>query len=194
MSVLPASAPPRTSAPPNEATLHEAALRHLARYSATEAGLLRVLGRRVDRWARAASLPPEVVALQAAAAKQAARAVVARLAASGAVNDALFAASRARSLHRAGRSRRAIAAHLQARGVDPALATPPDDPARELDAALLYAARRRMGPFRALPDPAQRAKDLGRLARAGFPAAIANQVLEIPAEQAEALLLQARRQ
>ena len=39
---------------PGPAQLHEAALRHLARFAATEAGLIRVLDRRVQRWARLA--------------------------------------------------------------------------------------------------------------------------------------------
>ena len=176
-------------APPSETSLHDAALRHLARYSATRAGLLRVLTRRVERWARAADAPGEAVA----AARQVAAAVVARLATSGVVDDALFAASRARSLHRAGRSHRAIAAHLQARGVSPELAaTLPADPAHELAAALLYASRRRMGPFRDPPDPALRPRDLARLARAGFAASTARQLLAMPTDQAEHGLLAAR--
>jgi len=40
--------------PPNAARLREAALAHLARFAATEAGLRRVLERRIARWARAA--------------------------------------------------------------------------------------------------------------------------------------------
>ena len=43
--------------PPDEARLHEAALTHIARYATTRAGLLRVLDRRIDRWARAAEAP-----------------------------------------------------------------------------------------------------------------------------------------
>ena len=39
--------------PPDDAALHDAALAHLARYATTEANLRRVLGRRIDRWARA---------------------------------------------------------------------------------------------------------------------------------------------
>ncbi len=191
--------PPKPAGPaPDAASLRQAALTYLTRYSATQTGLLRVLGRRIDRWARVAEAPPEA----AAAAKAAARGVVAHLASIGAVDDALFAAGRARSLHRAGRSRRAIAAHLQAKGVPPDLASPPDDPAAELAAAVLYASRRRMGPFRPSPsepvsgeaaDPARRMRELGRLARAGFPATIAGRVLDLPPEEAEALLLEARR-
>ncbi len=196
---------PPPGPPPDEPALRQAALNHLARYAATQAGLLRVLGRRVQRWARAAESEAggeaDAVAAAAAAAMDAARAVVARLAAVGAVDDAAFAAGRARSLRRAGRSGRAIAAHLQAKGVPPELAAAPDDPAAELAAALLYARRRRMGPFRHLVDlagedpdrdPGQRARDLARLARAGFSAAVAIQALDLPPEDAEALVLAAR--
>ncbi len=175
--------------PPDEAALREAALSYLARYSATQASLLRVLSRRVTRWARAADAPAEATE----APMQAARAVVARLVAAGAVDDAAFAAGRARTLRRAGRSSRAIAAHLYAKGVQPDAATLPDDPAAELAAALLYAARRRMGPFRPEPDQAERPRDLARLARAGFPAATAHAALALSADEAEALLHEARR-
>ncbi len=181
--------PPKPGPVPDEDRLRQAALTHLARYSTTQAGLLRVLTRRVQRWARGSEAAPETVA----ACLDAARGVVARLAAMGAVDDAAFAAGRARSLHRAGRSRRAIAAHLQGKGVPAALATVPDDPVAELAAALLYAHRRRMGPFRPDPDPMQRPRDLGRLARAGFPADIARRALDLPVGEAQALLLAARR-
>ncbi len=185
---------PEAGPPPDEATLREAALSYLARYSATQVSLLRVLNRRVARWARATGATAEATAAPLAAA----RAVVARLATVGAVDDAAFAAGRARALHRAGRSRRAIAAHLQAKGVPASLATPPEDPKAELAAALLYCGRRRMGPFRPAADPPEpradeRLRDLARLARAGFPAAVAQRVLRLDHDQAEALLLEARR-
>ena len=185
--------------PPDEAALREAALTYLARYSATQTGLLRVLNRRIARWARAADAPAEATQAPLAAA----RSVVARLAALGVVNDAAFAEGRARALQRAGRSRRAIAAHLQAKGVPASLAMPPDDPAAELAAALLYSSRRRMGPFRrasiatgsdaAAPEPDARQRDLARLARAGFPASVAGRALDLSADEAETLLLAARR-
>ena len=106
------------NAPPTEASLHEAALSHLARYATTQAGLVRVLDRRIERWARAAAADGEAVQ----AAKRMARAVATRLAASGTVDDAGFAASRAGRLVRSGHSRRAVAAHLAARGIAAATA------------------------------------------------------------------------
>ncbi len=187
-----ASIPP-PGPPPDERSLHEAALRYLTRYAATQAGLMRVLARRVERWAHAAAAEPEAVA----AAKRAAQAVVARLVAAGAVDDAAFAAGRARSLARAGRSRRAIAAHLAAKGVPAALtAALPDDPEAEFTAALAYARRRRMGPFRTetgpVPDPTQAQRDLARMARAGFTQDVAIRVLRMDPAAAEALVLRSR--
>ncbi|MDR3539042.1 MAG: RecX family transcriptional regulator [Acetobacteraceae bacterium] len=185
--------------PPDETSLRDAALAHLARYAATEAGLRRVLQRRIERWARAAEVGAdrETVAELAATASAIAGAVVARLAAAGAVSDAEFAASRARSLTRAGRSRRAIAAHLAAKGVDTELArsAAPDDPDTELAAALSLARRRRIGPFRAADtaDEAVHRKELGILARAGFVQALAAQALAMDPAEAEDRVLALRR-
>jgi len=149
--------------PPDAASLHDAALNYLARYAATEVGLRRVLERRVERWARMASgsgADRDAVATQSAAAKQLVREVVSRLVAAAAVNDVTFAQSRSRSLVRAGRSRRAVVAHLAAKGVDSeaARAALPEDAESELAAALVLARRRRIGPFRQGPevDPAKR--------------------------------------
>lgn len=187
-------------AAPDEASLHEAALAYLARYTATEAGLRRVLERRVERWARTAAADAadrEAIAVQVEAARRATGQVVARLAAVGAVSDAAFAESRARSLVRAGRSRQAVATHLAAKGVDPALArgAVPDDPQTELAAALALARRRRIGPFRhgGEPDAAGRRRELAVLARAGFPHAVASLALAMPEEEAEALVAALRR-
>ena len=109
---------------PDAAGLHDAALDYLAHYAATEAVLRRVLERRIDRWARRAAVASdaETIAVQAAAARALVHDVIARLVAAGAVNDAAYAESRARSLLRSGRSRRAAAAHLAAKGVDAATA------------------------------------------------------------------------
>lgn len=185
--------------PPDAARLRDAALAHLARYAATEAGLTRVLQRRIDRWARAAEAQGErdSVAEQASAAMAQARAVVARLAEAGAVSDAVFAASRARTLVRAGRSRRAVTAHLAAKGVAVELAREavPDDAETELAAALTLARRRRLGPFRAgeAADEAMRRKELAALARAGFSQAVACQALGMDPAEAEERVLALRR-
>jgi regulatory protein len=169
-------------------------LRHLARYAATAAGLTRVLDRRIARWAAA---PQDTERAEteaaAAAARAAARLVVARLVEAGAIDDAGFAAARAARLARSGRSRRAVAANLAARGIDAdtaqaALAGTPD----ELGAALVHARRRRIGPVRAGTadiDADARRRELGMLARAGFPHDVASRALAMPPEEAQAMVM-----
>lgn len=190
--------------PPSQNALHAAALAHLARFAATEAGLLRVLGRRVDRWARRAAeagTDASAVATAAAAARVAAAEVARRLTSAGAVDDAAFAAARVRRLLRGGRSRRAIAAHLGAKGVDRATAAAalPDDPETEVDAALAYLRRRRMGAFASPPGSSDGATEvaarlaarlaaLAALARAGFNRDAAEAALGLDAETATARL------
>ena len=76
------ASPPPDAAAPDGGSLHQAALNHLARYATTQAGLRRVLLRRIDRWAR---LQPDAEAAAPAiqAARQAADAVISRLAERG---------------------------------------------------------------------------------------------------------------
>jgi regulatory protein len=177
--------PPPT---PTETLLHDAALTHLARYGATQAGLLRVLDRRIARWVASQAGDGE----QAAAFRQAARRVVAKLAESGAVNDAAFAQARVRSLRRNGKSGRAIGAHLAAKGVSQDLAaglTGTDD----LGAAAIHLRRRRLGPFRtkdASPETGKR--ELAALARAGFAHPVASAALRLTRDEADALIIQYR--
>jgi regulatory protein len=170
--------------------LREAALQHLGRYATTSAGLLRVLDRQIQRWA--ALTAPEADA--ATALRAAARAIVADLQAQGLVDDAAFADMRARRLIRSGHSRRAVAAHLAARGVDRQTlqaVIPAED---DLAAALAAASRRRIGPFRATPPNAQlRQKDLAALARAGFDRYVSERALDLSRPEAEALVLQLKR-
>lgn len=173
--------------PPDARALHEAALAHLSRFAATEAGLVAVLDRRIGRWARAAELEPEQVQAAVVAARAAAREVARRLVSAGAVDDAAFAAARARRLARGGRSRRAIAAHLAAKGVkaDAAAEVLPED---DLPAALAMVRRRRFGAFGPPADEVQYRKQLAVLARAGFGAATAGRALEMSRADAEDLL------
>ncbi|MFL5282719.1 MAG: regulatory protein RecX [Rhodopila sp.] len=180
------------SSPPDAGSLYQAALTYLARYAATEAGLRRVLDRRIDRWARSV-VDREGVAELVAAARQAARAVVAKLAAAGAVSDTAFAESRARSLVHAGRSRRAAVAQLAAKGVDTDLAQAvlPEDPDTELAAALVLTRKRRIGPFRT-SDQADRQREIGVLARAGFAMSVAERALDTDPDAAEAAIRRLR--
>ena len=178
----------KAPAVPDEADLHEAALRYLTRYAASVAGVVRVLDRRVARWARLAGGEAE----QVAAGRRAARVVAARLAAAGVLDDGAFATARAKTLARAGKSRRAISAHLAARGVDHAAvrAVLPGGEAQDFVAAVATMRRRRIGPFRATEEVEQDRfrRELGMLARAGFAERLARAALALPREEAEAML------
>lgn len=181
---------------PEAGSLYQAALNHLARYAATEAGLRKVLMRRIDRWAR---LQPDADVAESAvqAARSAVDGVVKRLAAAGAVSDAAFAENRARGLVRAGQSKRSVQMRLVAKGVAPELArtAAETDPETELSAALVLVRKRRIGPYRATEeaDATIRMKELALLARAGFPRDIAECALNTDRDEAESRILELRR-
>jgi regulatory protein len=167
-------------------SLREAALRHLARYATTRANLVRVLNRRIARWAAQYNQNDEIVGL-----RQVAQELVDSLAAEGLVNDDAYAAIRSRRLLRAGRSRRAVAADLATRGVSGQAIS--DE--TELAAALITARRRRIGPFRVAPtDTDGLRRETAMLARAGFSRDVVRAALQMDTAQAEALVLRLKRE
>ena len=178
--------------PPDAVSLKEAALHYLARYATTEAGLRFVLNRRIDRWARL-SRDREDVPERVAIAKAAIPAIVARMVALSLVDDAAFAESRVHGLSLAGKSRRAIAARLAAKGInaEQVRAVLPEDAETELISALILARKRRLGPFRKT-DEADRNKEFATLARAGFSRDIASRALGMRFEDAEEAIIAAR--
>lgn len=170
--------------PPNDSNLYEAALNHLARYPSTEASIARLLTKRVQKWARLQAGPDTTPdEAEAAAAKRAISAVIARLKAEGVLNDAAFALAREKRLRREGKSRLYAIAHLAAKGVAPSTAKTllPEDPDRELAAACAYLRRRRAGPFGDAPE----LKTLAAMARAGFTQSTATQALRMDKDEAE---------
>lgn len=183
-------------AAPDSSSLYQAALNYLARYAATEAGLRRVLMRRIDNWARqqpdAEAAEPGLRTARAAVAP-----IIQRLSAAGALNDTAFAESRARGLVRGGQSSRAIQTKLIAKGVAPELArlVAETDTETALAAALVLARKRRIGPFRISDDAddATRTREMGVMARAGFSREISEQALATDRETAEARIFELRR-
>lgn len=166
---------PRRATPKS---LENAARYHLARFATSAENLRRVLMRRVERSARLHETGTEEGAAAVAE-------IVARFAASGLIDDAVYAQGRALSLFRRGASRRKIRFTLAQKGVGDeeietalaSLAHQSGDP--ELAAALTLARRRRLGPYRAPDDREERRqKDLAVLARAGFGYQIARRVIE----------------
>ena len=189
-------APP---APTREA-LHEAALGYLAKSAATASSVRKTLERRITSWAKKAEKAggdAEAIGADVARAKEAAALVLERLREVGLVDDAKFAAARARSLSRGGRSRRAITAHLTARGVSSTLVREavPQDRGTELDAAIAFARKKRLGPFARPRDEdedvsaderrAAKRKALGAMARAGFDFDVSERALAMDLDTAE---------
>lgn len=181
---------------PDAGSLYQAALNHLARYAATEAGLRQVLLRRIDRWVRAQP-DPDAVEGVVAASRAAVETVIKRLRDAGAISDAEFAESRARSLTRAGQSPRSIQMKLVAKGIrtDVARSASDTDADTVLAAALVLARKRRIGPYRSAEaaDQAARTKELGMMARAGFSRDVAERALSTERDEAERRIFDLRR-
>ncbi len=157
----------------------------------------RVLLRRIDRWARAQTDPDASRTDPLRAARGAVDEVVRRLAEAGAISDAHFAESRARSLVRSGQSNRSIQMRLVAKGVAPTwrVRCRPRTRRRSWRRHLVLARKRRIGPYRVAEDvdAAVRFKEMALLARAGFSRDIARQALETSREDAEARIFELRR-
>lgn len=168
---------PRKATPEH---LANAARYYLERFATSEANLRQVLMRRVLRSARHHGTDAE----EGAAVVED---LIVRFRKAGLLNDAVYAEGRARALHRRGASPRKIRLSLRQKGVgDDDIAAALDavreetgDPA--LSAAINLARRRRLGPYRADADRAERReKDLAALARAGFGYDTARTVIEAP--------------
>jgi regulatory protein len=174
--------PPRPRRHPpaiDDSALERSALSYLERFAASSGRLRQVLLRRIKR--------AEMLGIdraEADAARPRVEALIARLLASGILDDRRFAEAQAESLQRRGTSRRHIRQRLAAKGldrgfVDDALgAIDPEGETSELASACVLARRRRLGPYRAAGTRRDfRQKDLAALARAGFSLDVARQVL-----------------
>ena len=110
--------------------------------------------------------------------------LVERYCGSGVLDDARFAKNLAPQLTRRGKSSRVISQKLALRGVPSEVASElmttrrQDEPGAELDAALAYVRKRRLGPYRPAEKRAEyRHKDLASLARQGFSFDLAKKAL-----------------
>lgn len=148
------------------------ALDYLGRYASSAENLRRVLLRRARRHGAGETAVAGLI-----------EALVGRYLEAGLLDDAAYAAARARTLYRRGDSLAAIRVRLAAKGLaaEVVLAALGElragvelaDP--DLAAACAFARRRRLGPYRLRP--AERARELGAFARAGFSRQIAEAVL-----------------
>jgi regulatory protein len=164
------------------------ALRHLERYATSEAHLVRLLKRRIQR---RRSTDPDRWNLDETGIDRVVAEAVASCRALGLIDDRSYAETRTASGRRRGHSGRRLLATLTSRGVDrevaeAAVGTDPDD---DLRAALMFARRRRLGPFSGGPaadDDRRRA--IASLCRQGFGYGVARTVVDMDREDAEARL------
>jgi regulatory protein len=178
------------------ALIEEWALSYLGRYASTAENLRQVLRRRVRR--RLAT-QGEGGQEDAVATEALIDALVRRYRETGLVDDASYAAGRVRRGVAQGHSLRHIAVGLAAKGVGAAdaaaalAALREETPDPDLAAAIAFARRRHLGPFRAdrhLPELSEpsRAKryrsELAAFARAGFDRHTAETILSCPDEAA----------
>lgn len=161
------------------ADLKSVALDHLDRFASSKQRLRQVVQRRIRASCRAHGDDPEPLF-------EALDQLVLWLEKKGLLSDRAYAESKARALHGRGTSRSRIRANLATKGIGEEdakaaidrLGVEHDDP--ELEAAGLYAKRRRLGPYRR--DLAtrrdHRQRDLAAMARAGFSLDIARKVID----------------
>ena len=157
--------------------LENAALHYLQRFASSSANLRRILMRKVRRSAEAHGTDPNEGAAWVDA-------LIDRYRRAGLLDDAAYASAKAASLARRGTSPRGIRQKLAAKGVEGELI---DESIGELGenadlrAAVNFARRRRIGPFRPAGNRAAATaaseKDLAALGRAGFSYDIARRVL-----------------
>jgi regulatory protein len=149
--------------------MHELALFYVGRFATTRAKLAAYLNRKLRERGWEGDEPPDIERL------------VERLAASGLVDDAFYAQSKARSLMERGYGAARVRQSLRAAGVGEEDGAAAHELAADeaAAAALRFARRRRIGPYAdALPDRAAREKALAAMIRAGHGFELARAVVD----------------
>jgi regulatory protein len=160
------------SRPPlDQARLNELALAYVGRFATTRAKLRIYLNRKLHErgWTGPGAADVEALAE--------------RFAERGYVDDQAYAMSKSRSLTSRGYGLRRVEHSLRAAGVEEADAGAARDHAREdqVDAALRFAERRRLGPFSSQPaDRQARERALATMIRAGHHFALSRKILALP--------------
>ena len=148
---------PRPAPPLDPARLEELALAYVARFATSAARLATYLRRKVRERGWEAPAEPDLAGL------------VARFVASGYIDDAGFARSRAEGLRRRGFGDRRVDQALRGAGIaEEHRAAARGDAAAARTAALVLVRKRGFGPFGAEPlDRARREKQIAAMLRAG---------------------------
>ncbi|MGH0003290.1 regulatory protein RecX [Pseudovibrio ascidiaceicola] len=163
--------------------LRRAALHYLNRYSASEGSLRRVLKRKIDKRAREADEDPHEF-------YELIEPVVTFCRDHRFVDDLQFAQSKIRSATVKGKSKSRIKLELNSKGVsgEDIQTAFEDEKHDDQRAAIAYAKRRRLGPWRTKPKEERRDKELGSLIRSGFPYSLAQKIIDMTLEEAEDII------
>lgn len=154
-----------------ETYLHNAGLYYLGRFAASKARFRAVMMRKVRRSCNAHPDQDEAACVSMV------DALIRKFENAGLLEDKTYARGVVRSLRRRGKSKRHVLEGLKARGISPELALGEltlhdtdeyEDPAQaEQQAALIYARRKKLGPF-GMNRSKNPEKDLACMARGGF--------------------------
>lgn len=183
--------------------LKEYALNYLARYSNTEAGLKRLLNQKVNRWIR--MIKPEGRSdeeIEDALHKlqEQIEQIIQKMKKVGGIDDENFATLKIPALLRSGYSQKLIQKRFVQKGIPSAIIHQALEQFQEEDvelgAALTYAKRRKIGPFR--PRSQEKVQDVDQkeqviLARRGFPYSIVNQLMAMSQKEAAKYIAQVQR-
>lgn len=182
--------------------LQEYAMTYLARYNNTEKGLLRVLKVKMRRWAMKAEQEGiESVEIEVELQKgyREIPDILAKVKRLGIINDQTYTEYKVGLLIRSGRSQKAIQNKLLQKGVAfdvvQSVLDQYQDKNTELLAALIYAKKRRVGPFRRADREVNtevKQKEQQSFARGGFSFAMTDQILSMDIAEAEETIQQLR--
>ena len=166
----------------SESYLHNSGLYYLERYSASSAHFTEVMLRKVKK---SCAFHQDQNYDECA---QMVRDLTQKLIRLEILNDDLYARGQVRALRGKGKSKRFIQGQLKVKGVPPALIEKHmalydeehglSDRESEREAALTFARKKRLGPFRT-SDRKTPEQELGSMARAGFSYDIARSILEL---------------
>lgn len=182
--------------------LQEYAMTYLSRYNNTEKGLLRVLKAKLRRWAIKAEqegMDPAEITSRLNKGLQEIPSILAKVKRLGIVNDHTFTEYKVSSFIRSGRSQRVIQNKLLQKGVAFDVVQSVLDQYQgkdtELLAALIYARKRRIGPFRRADRELTieiKQKEQLSFARGGFSFVMTGKILSMDLIEAEEMIQKLR--
>ncbi|MDI2112279.1 regulatory protein RecX [Commensalibacter nepenthis] len=175
--------------------LQEYAMAYLARYNNTEKGLIRVLKAKLRRWALKSEqegIDQSKIDNGIQQGLQQIPQIIAKVKKIGIVDDCSYTEYKMNSLIRSGRSQKAIQNKLLQKGVAfeviQSVLGQYQDQDTELLAALVYARKRRIGPFRRVDREVtheSKQKEQSSFARGGFSFVMVDKVLSMELAEAE---------